>query len=129
MALPPSNVDLAIRIEKLADYVARNGIQFEQVTRQKQYGNPEFSFLEDGDANNAYYRHVVNCLQYGGWTLDQIIQVRNQSPQNNTVSLLLLSIFGLSLYAQDSVIPHTLEQSKYINPRPKYNHTQDCAHI
>lgn len=87
MAQPPSDTDLAIRIEKLADYVARNGVQFEHITRQKQQGNPEFQFLDQGDPNHGYYRHVLNCLQNGGWTLDQVIQIRNQSStqSNNLV--------------------------------------------
>lgn len=93
-AAPPTDVELAIRIEKLADYVARNGAKFEQITRQNQQGNPEFQFLEEGNINNKYYRHVLNCLLNGGWTLDQIIQVRNSQPllQTNTVKNLIICI-------------------------------------
>ena len=36
-------------IDKLAVFVARNGDEFERVTKEKQKDNPTFSFLSEGD--------------------------------------------------------------------------------
>ena len=86
-ALPPGNADEADRIEKMANYVAKNGMPFEQVVRQKHAGNPQFSFLEMRGPSNAYYRHVLNCIMNGGWTLEQIVQVRQQQMQQMQIQM------------------------------------------
>ena len=39
--------------------MARNGPEFEQMTKQKQKGNPRFSFLYGGE-NFNYYQFKVN---------------------------------------------------------------------
>lgn len=54
-------------------------MEFEQIMRQKQIGNPQFGFLEPNNPAFPYYRHVLNCLMNGGWTLEQIVQVRIQA--------------------------------------------------
>lgn len=40
-------------IDKLAEFVARNGPEFESITKAKQQGNPRFSFLYGG----IYYQY------------------------------------------------------------------------
>lgn len=52
-------------IDKLAQFVARNGAEFEQMTKQKQKGNAQFAFLYGGQHYN-YYQYRV--------TTEQIIQ-------------------------------------------------------
>lgn len=42
-------------IDKLAQFVARNGPEFEKMTMEKQKDNPKFSFLFGGDFF-TYYR-------------------------------------------------------------------------
>ena len=42
-------------IDKLAIFVARNGAEFEEMTKQKQAGNLKFTFLFGGE-HHAYYR-------------------------------------------------------------------------
>ncbi|CAN8004556.1 unnamed protein product, partial [Ixodes hexagonus] len=49
-------------IDKLAQFVARNGPEFEQMTKQKQKDNPKFSFLFGGEYY-AYYQHQVSSQQ------------------------------------------------------------------
>jgi calcium homeostasis ER protein len=46
----------------LANFVARNGPEFEQMTKQKQKDNPKFSFLFGGEHFN-YYQCKVNTEQ------------------------------------------------------------------
>ena len=51
-------------IDKLANFVARNGPEFEQMTQQKQKDNPKFQFLFGGEYN-GYYKWKVACEQGG----------------------------------------------------------------
>lgn len=51
-------------IDKLAQFVARNGPEFEQMTKTKQKGNPKFQFLYGGEYYN-YYQYKVNAEQAG----------------------------------------------------------------
>ena len=51
-------------IDKLANFVARNGPEFEQMTMEKQRDNPKFFFLFGGEYN-AYYKWKVTAEQSG----------------------------------------------------------------
>ena len=46
-------------IDKLANFVARNGSKFEEMTKEKQKGNLKFAFLFGGEYYN-YYRWKVS---------------------------------------------------------------------
>lgn len=50
------NTDTGLRniIDKLAEFVARNGPEFESITKVKQQGNPKFSFLYGGEHYHYY---------------------------------------------------------------------------
>ena len=41
-------------IDKLANFVARNGPKFEELTKSKQKDNPKFAFLFGGDYHSYY---------------------------------------------------------------------------
>ncbi|XP_014681782.1 PREDICTED: calcium homeostasis endoplasmic reticulum protein-like [Priapulus caudatus] len=64
MSVPksPEDVDLRNIIDKLANFVARNGSEFEQMTKTKQKDNPKFSFLFGGEYFN-YYQYKVTTEQ------------------------------------------------------------------
>lgn len=51
-------------IDKLAQFVARNGPEFEQMTKNKQKGNPKFQFLCGGEYF-SYYQYKVQEEQTG----------------------------------------------------------------
>lgn len=51
--------DLKNIIDKLANFVARNGVKFEEMTKSKQKDNPKFSFLFGGEYFN-YYKWKVS---------------------------------------------------------------------
>lgn len=53
-------------IDKLAQFVARNGPEFEQMTKNKQKGNPKFQFLYGGEYYN-YYQYKVASEQAGSY--------------------------------------------------------------
>ena len=46
-------------IDKLANFVARNGPQFEELTKEKQRSNAKFQFLYGGEYH-AYYKWKVH---------------------------------------------------------------------
>lgn len=57
-----TDIELKNIIDKLAQFVARNGPDFEQMTKNKQKGNAKFDFLFGGEYFH-YYRHKVNAEQ------------------------------------------------------------------
>ena len=57
---PPSDAGLVQRVEKLAEFVQRNGSQFQELMRQKQRDNPEYAFLFGGDGA-TFYRWILYC--------------------------------------------------------------------
>lgn len=59
---PPEDEELHNIIDKLAQFVARNGPEFEQMTKDKQKENPRFYFLFGGEFYN-YYKFRVNSEQ------------------------------------------------------------------
>lgn len=48
-------------VDKTANFVARNGVDFENKIREKESGNARFNFLLPTDPYNAYYKHKVRC--------------------------------------------------------------------
>lgn len=59
---PPDDQEIKNIIDKLALFVARNGPEFEQMTKTKQDGNPKFSFLFGGKYYD-YYSYKVTIEQ------------------------------------------------------------------
>ncbi|VDN08808.1 unnamed protein product [Dibothriocephalus latus] len=57
-ALPPPDAETRNIIDKLAQFVARNGPEFESMTKEKQRDNPKFSFLYGGEFCDYYYHKV-----------------------------------------------------------------------
>lgn len=57
-AIPPSDPELQKIIDKLAEYSAKNGPEFEAMIREKQKDNPDYSFLFGGEGHN-YYRYKL----------------------------------------------------------------------
>jgi calcium homeostasis endoplasmic reticulum protein len=60
--IPITDQDLRIIIDKLAQFVARNGHEFENMTKDKQKDNPKFAFLHGGEYFN-YYQYKVTTEQ------------------------------------------------------------------
>ena len=49
--------EIKIMIDKMAEYVVRNGIEFESNIKKKQ--DVRFSFINDDDVYNKYYRNKI----------------------------------------------------------------------
>lgn len=58
----PSDQELRNVIDKLAQFVARNGPEFEKMTMEKQKENPKFSFLFGGEYF-GYYKYKLAIEQ------------------------------------------------------------------
>ena len=58
---PPHDIATRERIDKMAEYIIRNGPQFETMMREKQRGNSEFAFLYGGP-HSDYFRYALYCL-------------------------------------------------------------------
>ncbi|BFY99812.1 hypothetical protein BsWGS_02851 [Bradybaena similaris] len=58
----PESLDSEMKniIDKLANFVARNGPQFEEMTKQKQKDNPKFAFLFGGEYYTYYKFRVAS---------------------------------------------------------------------
>lgn len=75
---PPDDIDLKNIIDKLANFVARNGPDFERMTKEKQKDNPKFGFLFGGP-NFNYYQFRVTTEQ-AIIKNQQMKQQQHQSP-------------------------------------------------
>ena len=89
--LPPNDEEIKTRIDKLVSYVARNGIAFIDVVKNKEKDNPQFSFLFDGD-HSMYFQWRLECeiRKYNEETIRQILQQhagRIQSTPLGTIDL------------------------------------------
>lgn len=59
MELRPPDCQLANIIDKIAKFVARNGPEFEQMTKNKQKNNSSFGFLQPSNEFYNYYQFKV----------------------------------------------------------------------
>lgn len=79
---PPEDQDQKNIIDKLANFVARNGSKFEDMTKEKQKGNPKFAFLFSGEHYN-YYRWKVS-FEIAQQQTQQHLQNQQQLAQQAT---------------------------------------------
>ncbi|XP_062503859.1 splicing factor 3A subunit 1-like [Corticium candelabrum] len=52
-------------VDKTANFVARNGVEFEIRIKQNEQGNPKFNFLNAEDPYHAYYQHKMKEFKEG----------------------------------------------------------------
>ena len=76
-------------IDKLANFVARNGLEFENMTKNKQKNNPKFSFLFGGKYF-AYYKYKLASEQQSNSNIDircgvKTIFILVLNPQNSNL--------------------------------------------
>jgi hypothetical protein len=62
----PVDLEEGNRIKKLAEYVARNGPEFEAKVREKEASNPMFTFLNRSEnlAGYCYYQWILFCSRH-----------------------------------------------------------------
>jgi len=79
-AYPPDDYQIANVIDKLAEFVKKNGPQFESMTKEKQKENPKFGFLDAEHPHNPYYKWKLWKLRNPDVDDKTIAQLRNQKP-------------------------------------------------
>lgn len=92
----PQDQELKNIIDKLANFVARNGTKFEEMTKTKQKDNPKFSFLFGGDYFN-YYKWRVSVEVAQSKLIPQHLQSQGQSYPNAQASLVQQAIVQQSI--------------------------------
>ena len=82
---PPHDHELKNIIDKLANFVARNGVEFERMTKQKQRDNPKFQFLFGGDFFDYYsYRVAAEQTMHQQQACDATIAHREIGRENES---------------------------------------------
>ena len=108
---PPADSALRNRIEKLAEYVARNS-NFEDHVKSKQLGNADFAFLTGGDGS-AYYQQEKRKLMAAhaaAWpggrktSDDGTLSERDQLPERSPL-LVLIDLNGVLVHRAGSGAP------------------------
>ncbi|CAM9122712.1 unnamed protein product [Scytosiphon promiscuus] len=61
---PPANPKDVERVDKMAEYVARNGGNFEDMVREREKDNKMLSFLFSGELHE-YYKWSLHCARMG----------------------------------------------------------------
>ena len=82
---PPNDPEMKNIIDKLAQFVARNGPEFEVMTKQKQEGNPKFGFLFGGEHFGYYTFKVRAEQQIQRSQLEQIRRLRWENCQSPSI--------------------------------------------
>jgi calcium homeostasis ER protein len=82
---PPNDPEIKNIIDKLSNFVARNGPEFENVTKLKQKDNPKFRFLF-GEEYHDYYHYKVE-LERQNIAQQQQQQQQQQPPDLNAIPL------------------------------------------
>uniref|UniRef100_A0AAV2KXX6 Calcium homeostasis endoplasmic reticulum protein n=1 Tax=Knipowitschia caucasica TaxID=637954 RepID=A0AAV2KXX6_KNICA len=81
MPTPPEDQELRNVIDKLAQFVARNGPEFEKMTMEKQKDNNKFSFLFGGDYF-TYYKYRLAMEQQPHASAHDVEDLKSQEMYN-----------------------------------------------
>ncbi|CAK9157607.1 unnamed protein product [Ilex paraguariensis] len=71
LAPPPHDPELQKHIDKLAEYVAKNGPEFEAMVREKEQDNPGYGFLFGGKGHNYYRYKLWLCTRAPGGSFNR----------------------------------------------------------
>ncbi|XP_076813025.1 calcium homeostasis endoplasmic reticulum protein-like isoform X2 [Clavelina lepadiformis] len=96
---PPEEPEVKNIIDKLANFVARNGFAFEKMTKDKQKNNPKFSFLFGGQHYN-YYQYKLSTEQ----------QILNHQRNRMNVSQVV----------QDAMVQQSLQNAPWQQPQGNF---------
>ncbi|XP_053543674.1 splicing factor, suppressor of white-apricot homolog [Ictalurus punctatus] len=64
----PATIKTHAIIERTANFVCKQGAQFEIVLKAKQSGNSQFDFLRFDHYLNPYYKHILRAMKEGRYT-------------------------------------------------------------
>lgn len=61
---PPEDPQIQARIDKLAEFVKKNGATFEDMMKEKKKNDPNYSFIFENQPYNGYYKRKLWLLRY-----------------------------------------------------------------
>lgn len=95
-------------VDKIAEFVARHGIEFENRIKERETNNPRFTFLVPTDPYHAFYRSKVTDFETGEPT--EVAQPRVQLPE---------------------AVREHVQQAEYVptHPPPAFEYTADPSTI
>ncbi|KAI4380220.1 hypothetical protein MLD38_006436 [Melastoma candidum] len=114
-APPPSDPELLKRIDKLVEYAAKNGPEFEAMIREKQQDNPAYSFLFGGEGFGYYRYKLWMSTRFPGSHLAPFAPPMMHQPQNP----MLNTAIGSSVPApqmHQPPFPPFYEQQPHLHP-------------
>ncbi|XP_017080873.1 calcium homeostasis endoplasmic reticulum protein [Drosophila eugracilis] len=120
---PPRDASLRNIIDKLAEFVARNGPEFEAITKQKQQNNPKFEFLYGGEFA-SYYQFRVAAEQ----TLLKQQSINQQLPSGGQPSHYMQHPPPMQPSQQPGLYPPPNQQSQHPPENPQDNMQQQSQH-
>ncbi|XP_050218204.1 uncharacterized protein LOC126668977 [Mercurialis annua] len=115
-APPPSDPELQKRIDKLVEYTAKNGPEFELMIRQKQQDNPAYSFLFGGEGHSYYhYKLWLSTHPQPGFPFNPPFPPSSMHPLINPAVATSSSIMGAPPMHQPPFPP-------YYDPQQQHHH-------
>lgn len=127
-AAPPSDPELQKRIDKLVEYAAKNGPEFEAMIREKQQDNPDYSFLFGGEGHN-YYRYKLWLSTHGPggpfnppFPSSSMPMMRPPNPMMNQSSLNAPPLGGPQMHQPPFTPPFYEQQQHHQHSQPFVGH-------
>lgn len=118
-APPPEDPQQSSTIEKLAAYVIKNGLEFEEVMKRKEMNNPKFSFLWPGGKHYDYYQWALHCSRTGiplhmpiVVSQPSIQQTQNMQPQHMQGVINQVGVLDTS--SQQNVVQYNTQPQQQI---------------
>ncbi|KAI7982166.1 Calcium homeostasis endoplasmic reticulum protein [Camellia lanceoleosa] len=127
-AAPPSDPELQKRIDKLVEYAAKNGPEFEAMIREKQQDNPDYSFLFGGEGHNYYqYKLWLSTHGPGGrfnppFPSSSMPMMRPPNPMMNQSSLNAPPLGGPQMHQPPFTPPFYEQQQHHQHSQPFVGH-------
>ncbi|XP_037087474.1 atherin-like [Pollicipes pollicipes] len=132
---PPAEADKKLLIDKLAVFVARNGQDFEKMTRGRQKNNPKFSFLFGGKYYD-YYQHrlavEIAGLQQQANPVSQLVLNSGALPQQQLYPLMQTQQLGYTAVPpqqqqqQHVYVPGSQQQPSFPLTPQQHQQQQGC---
>jgi len=118
----PATIKTHAIIERTANFVCKQGAQFEIVLKAKQSGNSQFDFLRFDHYLNPYYKHILRAMKEGRYTpASEVKQDQQQGKFFMCYSFFPPQFTGVHHYKQTKKPKQAQTFEWYISPLYKLN--------